>query len=153
MGLFGFVKDVGRKLFNSDEHAAEKIKEHILANNPGVKDLEVEYDDGFVTLNGECTNKEAFQKCVLMAGNVEGVKDVYATGLQAYVPPEAKAEAAPPEPEEEFYVIERGDSLWKIAKKYYSDGNKWPQLFEANKEVILDPDKIFPGQKIRIPKL
>ncbi len=50
-------------------------------------------------------------------------------------------------------MIQKGDSLWKIASKYYKDGNKWPQLFEANKEVILDPDKIFPGQKIRIPKL
>jgi LysM repeat protein len=155
MGLFGFAKDIGRKLFNSDEHAAEKIKEHILEHNPGVKNLEVEYDDGFVTLNGECTNKEAFQKCVLMAGNVEGVKDVYATGLQAYVSPEQKAAAAQPaaEPEEEYYVIQKGDSLWKIASKYYNDGNKWPKLFEANKEIILDPDKIFPGQKIRIPKL
>lgn len=156
MGLFGFAKDIGRRLFNADENAAEEIKEHIIANNPGVKDLEVEYDDGFVTLSGQCTNKEAFQKCVLMAGNVEGVKDVYATGLQAYVDPAAKAapaatQAAPGE-EDEYYVIQKGDSLWKIASKYYQDGNKWPQLFEANKEVILDPDKIFPGQKIRIPK-
>ncbi len=156
MSLFGFAKDIGRKLFNSDEQAAEKIKEHILANNPGVKNLEVEYDQGFATLSGECTNKEAFQKCVLMAGNVEGVKDVYATGLQAYVDPAAKAAPAAaqtaPGEEDEYYVIQKGDSLWKIASRYYKDGNKWPMLFEANKEVILDPDKIFPGQKIRIPK-
>jgi LysM repeat protein len=163
MGLFGFAKDIGRKLFNKDADAAEKIKEHILANNPGVRNLEVEYDDGFVTLGGQCTNKEAFQKCVLMAGNVQGVKDVYATGLQAYVDPNAKPAAAAPATagsspahasadEDEYYVIEKGDSLWKIAKAHLGDGNKWPKLFEANKEVILDPDKIFPGQKIRIPK-
>jgi len=156
MGLFGFAKDIGRKLFNKDEEAAEKIKQHILENNPGVENLGVEYDDGFVTLSGKCLNKEAFQKCVLMAGNVQGVKDVYATGLQAYVPSAgAAAPAGKPQPEpeaDEYYVVERGDSLWKIAKQHLGDGNKWPQLFEANKEVILDPDKIFPGQKIRIPK-
>jgi nucleoid-associated protein YgaU len=161
MDLFGFAKDIGRKLFNSDADAAEKIKEHILAHNPGVEDLGVEYDDGFVTLSGQCTNREAFQKCVLMAGNVQGVKDVYATGLKAYVDPAAppparpgaaaEKVAAPAQPEDTYYVIEKGDSLWKIAAHYYGDGNKWKQLFEANKEVILDPDKIFPGQKIRIP--
>jgi LysM repeat protein len=157
MGLFGFAKDIGRKLFNMDADAAQKIKEHILANNPGVENLGVEYDDGFVTLSGHCTNKAAFQKCVLMAGNVQGVKDVYATGLEAYVDPAATTAAptatapAEQEPEEAYYVVVQGDSLWKIAAKHYGDGNKWRQLFEANREVILDPDKIFPGQKIRIP--
>ena len=154
MGLFGFVQDIGRKVFNTDEDAAEKIKEHIEANNPGVANLTVEYDDGFVTLGGQCTNKQAFQKCVLMAGNVEGVKDVYATDRHPFVDPAAPAAApaAAAEPEEEFYVIKSGDSLSKIAKQFYGDANKWPDLFAANKEVIQDPDKIFPGQKIVIPK-
>ena len=155
MGLFGFVKDIGRKLFNRDEEAAEKIKEHILANNPGVKNLEVTFENGIVGLSGECTNKEAYQKCVLMAGNVKGVIDVYATGLKPYVAPAAtpaeKAPAPEPEPKEEYYVIVKGDTLSAIARKYYGNANKWPRLFEANREVILDPDKIFPGQKIRIP--
>ena len=155
MGLFGFAKDIGRKVFNTDEDAAEKIKEHIEANNPGVANLEVSYENGIVELGGQCLNKGAFQKCVLMAGNVEGVKDVYATNLQPFVHPAAPA-AAPAtaaEPEEEFYVIKSGDSLSKIAKQYYGDANKWPDLFAANKEVIQDPDEIFPGQKIVIPKL
>jgi LysM repeat protein len=154
MSLFGFVKDIGRRLFNKDEEAAEKIKEHILAHNPGVEDLEVTYENGIVGLAGRCTNKDAFQKCVLMAGNVEGVADVYATGLQAYVDPAAAvaaAEAAKAAAEEKFYVIEKGDTLWAIAKKHLGDGNRYPEIFEANREVILDPDKIFPGQKIRIP--
>jgi hypothetical protein len=154
MSLFGFVKDIGRRLFNKDEEAAEKIKEHILAHNPGVEDLEVTYENGIVGLAGRCTNKEAFQKCVLMAGNVEGVADVYATGLQAYVDPAATAaaaEAARAAAEEQYYVIQKGDTLWAIAKKHLGDGNRYPEIFEANKEVIIDPDKIFPGQKIRIP--
>ena len=152
MSLFGFVKDIGRRLFNKDEEAAEKIKAHILANNPGVEDLAVTYDDGIVGLSGRCTNKNAFQKCVLMAGNVQGVADVYATGLVPYVDPAAPAQvAAAVEPEETYYVIEKGDTLWAIAKKFLGNGNRYPEIFEANREVIIDPDKIFPGQKIRIP--
>jgi LysM repeat protein len=154
MSLFGFVKDIGRRLFNKDEEAAAKIKEHILAHNPGVENLEVTFENGIVGLSGRCTNKGAFQKCVLMAGNVQGVIDVYATGLVPYVDPAAPpkaAAAAAAEPEETYYVIEKGDSLWKIAAKFLGSGNRSPEIFEANREVILDPDKIFPGQKIRIP--
>lgn len=154
MSLFGFVKDIGRRLFNKDEEAAEKIKEHILAHNPGVENLGVTFENGIVGLSGRCTNKAAFQKCVLMAGNVQGVIDVYATGLVPYVEPAAAtatATAAPVEPEPQYYVIEKGDTLWAIAKKFLGNGNRYPEIFEANKEVILDPDKIFPGQKIIIP--
>ena len=152
MSLFGFVKDIGRRLFNKDEEAAAKIKEHILAHNPGVENLEVNFENGIVGLSGRCTNKDAFQKCVLMAGNVHGVVDVNATGLVPYVDPAAPPRtAAAAEPEETYYVIEKGDTLWKIAATFLGSGNRYPEIFEANREVILDPDKIFPGQKIRIP--
>lgn len=161
MDLFGFVKDVGRRLFNKDEEAAEKIKQHILANNPGVEDLEVTFDNGIVGLKGRCTRHDAFQKCVLMAGNVQGVIDVYASALKPFVVPKPEevpvggthqqVHPTPAEPKEEYYVIERGDTLSHIAKRYYGNANKWPRLFEANREVIQDPDKIFPGQKIRVP--
>ena len=53
------------------------------------------------------------------------------------------------EPQEEIYEIKAGDSLSKIAKKY--EGMTWQKIFEANKDTIKDPDKIFPGQKIKIP--
>lgn len=161
MDLFGFVKDVGRRLFNKDEEAAEKIKEHILASNPGVEDLEVTFDNGIVGLKGRCTRPDAFQKCILMAGNVKGVVDVYASGLAAFVAPRPEsvpvggphqhAHATPEQVREEYYVIEKGDTLSHIAKRYYGKASRWPDLFEANREVIQDPDRIFPGQKIRIP--
>lgn len=161
MDLFGFVKDVGRKLFNKDEEAAGKIRDHIMANNPGVEDLEVTYDNGIVGLAGRCTRPDAFQKCVLMAGNVEGVIDVYASALTPFVAPRPAetpvggphqhAHATPEQGREEYYVIVRGDTLSGIAKRYYGHANRWPELFEANREVIEDPDKIFPGQKIRVP--
>jgi hypothetical protein len=66
MSLFGFVKDIGRNIFNKDEDAAEKIKAHIESNNPGIKDLTVEYDDGIVDLCGECESSDAYEKAVLM---------------------------------------------------------------------------------------
>jgi len=60
--------------------------------------------------------------------------------------------APQPEPEFVFYTIAPGDSLSKIAKRVYGDPMKWPDLFEANKEVIQNPDLIYPGQVIRVPK-
>ncbi|MGR8946974.1 MAG: LysM peptidoglycan-binding domain-containing protein [Gammaproteobacteria bacterium] len=105
-----------------------------------------------------------------MAGNVKGVIDVYTSGMKVAKAPEADApaivmetpaEAAEPTkqsvpvvadaPKVEYYVIQSGDSLSKIAKQYYGDAMQYPRIFEANKEVIEDPDKIYPGQKIRIP--
>lgn len=146
MGLFDFAANIGKKVFGiGDANAAEQIKENIEANNPGVKDLSVSLDDEVCTLEGTCESVEAKQKTVLMAGNMKGVGSVNADGLTA---PEAEAEAE----EVEYYVIESGDTLWGIAAKFLGNGSKYPEIFEANREVIEDPDKIFPGQKIRIPK-
>ncbi len=149
MDLFGFAKDIGRSLFNKDEEAAEKIKELIESNNPGVSNLDVDFEDGIVKLSGECSSATARDKCVLMAGNVQGVIDVYASEMSVAAPPPE----AEPEPEEkvEYYVIESGDTLGKLAKKYYGNAMEYPRIFEANREVIEDPDKIYVGQKIRIP--
>ena len=49
------------------------------------------------------------------------------------------------------YEVVAGDSLSKIAKRHYGDANKWPRIYEANRDLIKDPNLIFPGQKIRIP--
>ena len=73
MGLFDFVRSIGKKVFSHDEEAAEKIKTEIESTNPGVNNLDVHYDpqSGTVALSGEATSAEAMQKAVLMAGNVE----------------------------------------------------------------------------------
>lgn len=52
---------------------------------------------------------------------------------------------------EQSYTVQKGDSLSKIAKRFYGDGNAWKRIFEANRDVLDDPDKIFPGQNLRIP--
>jgi len=141
MGLFDFVKEIGNKLFNREEDAAEKIKKHIEEANPGIEGLGVEFKDGVVSLTGKAASPEAMEKAVLMAGNVQGVSDVQIDKLQA-PPVQAKVE---------YYIIKKGDTLSAIAKQFYGKANDYPKIFEANREVIKDPNKIFPGQKIRIP--
>ncbi len=49
------------------------------------------------------------------------------------------------------YEVKSGDSLSKIAKRFYGSGNEWKKIFEANTDVLKDPNKIFPGQKLKIP--
>ncbi len=55
--------------------------------------------------------------------------------------------------ESKTYVVVKGDSLSKIAKSVYGDAMKYPAIFEANKPMLKDPDQIYPGQVLRIPKL
>jgi nucleoid-associated protein YgaU len=141
MGLFDFVKGIGNKLFNKDAEAAEKIKEHIEQDNPGIQGMNVEFNDGVVSITGEADSPEAMEKAILMAGNVKGVSEVDAKSLNA---PQQEAKV-------EFYTIVSGDTLSGISKKYYGKANAYMRIFEANREVIKDPDKIFVGQKIRIP--
>jgi len=141
MGLFDFVKEIGRKLFNRDEEAAEKIKKHIEESNPGIEGLQVEFKNGVVSISGQATSAEAMEKAVLMAGNVQGVSEVNIDKLQA-PPVQAKVE---------YYIIKKGDTLSAIAKQFYGKANDYPKIFEANREVIKDANLIFPGQKIRIP--
>ena len=145
MGLFDFAADIGKKVFSiGSDNAAEKIKEAIEGNNPGVSNLTVSLDDEICTLAGSCDSVEAKEKTVLMAGNMKGVASVNGEGLTA------------PEPEVvvevEYYTIKSGDTLWGISQEFLGNGSKYMEIFEANREVIEDPDKIFVGQKIRIPK-
>ncbi len=141
MGLFDFVKDIGNKIFSQEDEAPEKIKKHIEESNPGIKDLDIQFNDGTVSMFGEADSAEAMEKAVLMAGNIQGVSDVAADNLSS--PPAAQ--------KVEYYTIVKGDTLSAIAKRHYGDASQYPRIFEANREVIKDPDLIFVGQKIRIP--
>lgn len=162
MDLFGFAKDVGRRLFRTEHEAVDKIRELIEQNNPGVEDLGVEFENGIVTLSGTCDSYAAMQQCALIAGNVEGVSDVYVNRIKIKPAPaphspaeaggEAPAAPAAEVPADEIYVIKSGDTLGKIAKEFYGKASAYMKIFEANRGVIDDPDKIYPGQTIRIPR-
>jgi nucleoid-associated protein YgaU len=137
------VRDIGHKIFNSDSEANDKIKAEIESSLKGVEGLTVDFDpsSGNVKLGGQAKSTEDLQKAILIAGNIKGVANVGIDGMTA----------PPAEDETQFYIIKAGDTLSAVAKQFYGDANKYPKIFEANREVIKDANLIFPGQKIRIP--
>ncbi|RMF68148.1 MAG: peptidoglycan-binding protein LysM [Calditrichaeota bacterium] len=142
MGLLDFLKDVGNDIFGGNDEAEEITKMLNQDLSGKITDLKVEFDSGVVTLHGNCDSQATKEKAVLLAGNLKGVEKVNDDNL-----------TAPPAQEEtEYYTVKSGDSLSKIAKHYYGDYKRYPVIFEANREVIKDPDLIFPGQVLRIPK-
>jgi nucleoid-associated protein YgaU len=147
MGLIDFAKDVGRQIFDRDDVAAEKIKQHLDIKLSGIEGLDVSFDDGVATLCGNCTNEATRNSAILQAGNIKGVEKVVADELTY---PEPKAEEE--KDKVEFYEIVEGDTLGAIAQRFYDDASKYVKIYEANRDLISDPDNIYPGQKIKIPR-
>jgi nucleoid-associated protein YgaU len=146
MGLFDFAANIGKKLFSKKEDASKAVTDHIAEDNPGVDNVQVTVDEnGVASISGTAASAEALEKAVLMAGNVEGIAEVKVDGVNI-------ANGEQLAGDDEFYVIQKGDTLWAIATKAYGNGAKYTAIVAANKEVIKDENKIFPGQKIRIPK-
>ncbi len=141
MGLLDFASNFGKKLFGDDDDEAEKIRSHIEEANPGISNLKVKYKDGVVALSGKAESAEAMEKAVLMAGNVKGVSEVTIDDLESPAPAASV----------EYYTIVKGDTLSGIAKTFYGNAMAYSKIFDANREVIKDPNLIYPGQKIRIP--
>lgn len=160
MGLFSFIKEAGEKLFGGKEaqaatpaaaspdelnaKAAKAIETYIMAQNLGASALQVSYDgaQGKVTVHGTAPTQAAKEKITLCCGNVASVTSV-----------DNQMNVTNPEPEAQYHDVVSGDTLSGIAKKYYGDAGKYPQIFEANKPMLSSPDKIYPGQKLRIPAL
>ena len=145
MGLFDFAKDVGRQLFDTDDEAADNIKQHLEIKLSGIKNLDVKFDDGVATICGDCVNEATRTSALLIAGDVKGVEKIIADDLKFPEPKEEEKEKV------EFYEIVSGDTLGGIAKKFYGKASLYTRIHEANKELIPDPNKIYPGQKIKIP--
>ena len=152
MSMLDFVTEVGHKLFSSDEEPAETIKKAIEADNPGIENLGVDFTNSFVTLTGNAKTSEAVEKAVLIAGNIKGVGRVVSNITVAGKADPAGTDAPPGGGTVEYYTVQSGDTLSAIAKHFYGDASKYPKIFDANREVIKHPDKIFIGQKIRIPQ-
>ncbi|HPO17850.1 MAG TPA: peptidoglycan-binding protein LysM [Rubrivivax sp.] len=164
MGLFSFIKEAGEKLFGKGEAkaaqeaaakapspentaalnaaAAKAIADYLATQSLKVEDLKVGFDGASttVTVSGVAADQATKEKVLLCCGNVHGVS---AVNDQLTV----KASA----PEAQWHTVVSGDNLSKIAKKFYGDANKYPLIFEANKPMLSHPDKIYPGQMLRIP--
>ena len=140
MGFFDFVKNAGKGLFgSSDANAAEAIAKEV--GDPTLADkIKVEVDGENVKISGEIPDQATKEKIILAAGNVEGVSRV-----------EEEIQTIEKAPEGTYHTVEKGDTLWAIAKKAYGDGTKHAVIFEANRPMLSDPGKIYPGQVLRIP--
>lgn len=144
MGFFDFVKDAGKSLFGGDEApeaSAEAIEKEV-ADLGLDGDVKVEVDGDTVKVAGAAPTQEAREKLILAVGNVLGISKV-----------EEEIAVAAPEPEAKFHTVEKGDTLWAVSEKAYGNGAKYQAIFEANKPMLSHPDKIYPGQVLRIPAL
>ena len=156
MGIFDFLKGSGAKIFNKNEEetvktatpaVTEKMRTDAMmravnALNLPVKDISLDIQDDTVVVYGQAETQVAKELVVLTLGNNMGVAKV-----------DDRITVVKQEPESTFYEVKSGDTLSKIAKAHYGDAMKYNSIFEANKTMLTDPDKIYPGQKLRIPKL
>ena len=154
MGLISFIKNAGEKLFkgNEEKREAEKAQAIILHLNKyqfDVENLALEVDDETVTVRGQVRNQLERNRIVVAAGNVEGIEKVNDL-IQVVTPAPVQQEEAAPE--KQFYTVKSGDSLSKISKQVYGDANKYNKIFDANRPMLSDPDKIYPGQVLVIPE-
>ena len=152
MGFFDFVSDAGKKLLGKGDDAAN-IKEEIESSFESlpVDGLVVSVEDDIVTLAGIAQVYPTREKAILIAGNIEGIAQVNAE--QLITMEQISEENVREIPEEIFYSIVKGDTLWAIASKFYDDGSKYTHIVDANLEVIKNADLIYPGQAIRIPEV
>jgi len=167
MGMLDIIKDAGEKLFgrghaqaamaevkadpNNEEKkaaanaaAGDAILDYIKSQNLSATALTVTFDGATSTVSvfGVAPDQATKEKIALCCGNVAGVVKV-----------NDMMTVDTSEPEATYYTVVSGDTLSKITKTAYGDANKYPAIFEANKPMLTSPDKIYPGQVLRIPPL
>lgn len=119
-----------------------ELEQYVRKMGLDVQMLDIRFDDGTAYIDGEAADAATKDRVILAVGNTDGVEKV---DEQITI---AKDDGS----ESEMYVVEEGDTLWAIATATLGDGNKYPEIFEANKPMLDDPDKIYPGQVLRIPQ-
>lgn len=161
MGLMSFLKEAGEKLFGkgqaqaattpaadpnaqaaANQAASDAIVDYIMAQNLNAEGLSVAFDgaSSTVTVSGMAPDQATKEKILLCCGNVAGVAQVN----------DELTVAAPSDPAQ-YYTVVKGDTLSKISKEFYGNANLYNQIFEANRPMLSHPDKIYPGQTLRIP--
>lgn len=137
MGLWNFLKGAGKSLIGGDDTPdAEALKKEVADLGLDAEGLDITVEGDTVKVSGDAVSQEMREKVILAVGNVEGV---------AAVEDDGGAEPV-------FHTVEKGDTLWAISKKALGDGNRYNEIFEANRPMLSHPDKIYPGQVLRIPQ-
>jgi len=164
MGMFDFIKEAGEKLFGKgeakaaqDAAAADPSDDKVDAANHAAGDaieayiaqmgltatgltITVDGSQGKVTVFGVAPDQATHEKIILCCGNVEGVESV-----------DDKMSVNVESDESQWHTVEKGDTLWAISQTAYGNGAAYDKIFEANQPMLSNPDKIYPGQKLRIP--
>ena len=145
MSLLSFVKEAGEKLLDlltpGNANASEQLKEHISKVGLGNPNVQATVEGDKVTVTGEVASQEEKEKILLAVGNIEGVGSV---DDQITVTGPVVAAAR-------FVVVKKGDTLSAISLAVYGNANQYNKIFEANKPMLKDVNKIYPGQTLRIP--
>jgi len=141
MGLWSFIKGSGKKLVGaaeaSEAPSEDVLKQEIEDLGLDASGLDITVEGDAVKVTGAAASQEMKEKVILAVGNVEGVASV-----------EESAGGHDPV----FHTVEKGDTLWVIASKTLGNGARYEEIFEANKPMLSHPDKIYPGQVLRIPQ-
>ncbi|MBH8613400.1 peptidoglycan-binding protein LysM [Pseudomonas mohnii] len=146
MSLLSFVKEAGEKLLDlltpGNANASEQLKEHISKVGLGNPNVHATVDGDKVTVTGEVASQEEKEKIVLAVGNIAGVGSV----------DDQITVTGPVVVAAKFVVVEKGDTLSAISLRVYGNANLYNKIFEANKPMLKDVNKIYPGQSLRIPE-
>ncbi|MHA3736065.1 peptidoglycan-binding protein LysM [Pseudomonas sp. Eth.TT006] len=146
MSLLSFVKEAGEKLIDlltpGNANASEQLKEHISKVGLGNPNVQATVDGDKVTVTGEVASQEEKEKILLAVGNIAGVGSV----------DDQITVTGPVVVAAEFVEVKAGDTLSAISLRVYGNANQYQKIFEANKPMLKDVNKIYPGQKLRIPK-
>lgn len=168
MALWDFVKDAGKSVFGKADAAtpptpqahetkpqaaakpdqSDDTRRKVEALKAELRALKLDGDDVHLSLKGDTVKVESrgadratMEKLILAVGNIEGIASV-----EADLPQDEKAAAQPV-----FHTVKKGETLSAIAKQHLGDASKYNAIFEANRPMLSDPDKIYPGQTLRIP--
>ena len=164
MGIFAFIKNVGHELREvselkvtealatigqsslsvelANEAAANALADYVKKMDLTAEGLSIKFDGttASVYVKGLAATQEEKEKILLCCGNVAGVAHVHSDI-------EVKDIASEPV----FYIVSKSDTLFKIAHDLYGNANAYMKILEANKPMLSHPDKIYPGQTLRIP--
>jgi len=149
MGLFGLFGD-------SLEEKVSKALDKVRPAHPGISGLSASVENETVILQGTAKDMEAktrvMQEFSQLVGDANVINKI---ALERHEPPaavQAEPENIPAPPEERIYEVQPGDTLGHIAQRFYGKASAYMKIFEANRDILDNPDLIKVGQKLRIPE-